>query len=90
MNSELDKEKESCVATENEARQNENEFMQKENELVQAISQKDIELAELEAVCRKRDAKFDKELSAVSEDTLRLKEILAREEEANKSLNKDL
>ena len=90
LNSELDKEKESRVATENEARQNENEFVQKENELVQAISQKDIELAELEAVCRKKDAEFDKEISAISEDTLRLKEILAREEEANKLLNKDL
>ena len=90
LNSELDKEKESRVATENEARQNENEFVQKENELVQAISQKDIGLAELEAVCRKKDAEFDKEISAISEDTLRLKEILAREEQTNKSLNKDL
>lgn len=89
LNSELDKEKESRVATENEFRQNENEFIQKENELIQAISQKDIELAELEAACRKRDTEFDKELSAIGEDTLRLKEILARKEEANKSLNQD-
>ena len=90
LSSELDKEKESRVARDNEIRQNEHEFLQKENELEQVISQKDIELAELETACRKKDAKFDKELSAISEDTQRLKEVLAREEEANKSLNKDL